>query len=324
MRKRSLLVLALVACVLSGCSMISKTKDIIDNKINNDTENISDLADGDEAITDMNSDDTVLSDMTADYAMIFNENGIKLEINGAVEETDDYYRFLIDITNADHSARVNGCNLTVNNREMALTAVKLSDNLLDIKPNSSDIGYIQLDKENKETPNLDIPKYVEFRFDIVDNTTNEFFDDKGIWFRTSKFDENNFELDDSGVELYNKNGVRIVFNQTITDIKQIEESDAEYIALGTIYAENNSEYDAYIDNYYANIDGYEKLDTYFYSLIHPGNRILNNLMVYIPKEDVKDKLYKLDNIKVEIEPNIRIHELSVQDEADVFTFNIAK
>ena len=33
MRKRSLLVLALVVCVLSGCSMISKTKDIIDNKI---------------------------------------------------------------------------------------------------------------------------------------------------------------------------------------------------------------------------------------------------------------------------------------------------
>ena len=338
MRKRSLLVLALVACMLSGCSMISKTKGIIDNKKDTET-SISDVADGDETVSDEVLDETSLetsettenkvSDLTVEKTVLFDADGLKLELNGTVEETDEYYRFMVDYKNGEHpmSFWFNKC--VVNNRNMSTNAFTESDSLYEIAPNTEGTGYIAIAKVHREMPDIDTPELIHIMY-TVDNADIDMFDTPDYYvnqkldFKTSAYVDGNFKYDDSGTEIYNEHGVKVVFKPSATKIEQFTTFDDSDNDLGAIYIENNSENAVYVENQYVTFEGLFDSATYFNYKVDPGQVGLYNVLVFLSSDEDMNTLNNEENVTVTLEPKVTILALDVEENTDKIAVEITK
>lgn len=338
MRKRSLLVLALVACMLSGCSMISKTKDIIDNKKDTETTAISDLADGDEVISDdidttesetLETTENKISDLTVEKTVLFDADGLKLELNGTVEETDKYYRFMVDYKNGEHPMGFSLNKCVANNRKMSTNAFTESDSLYEIAPNSEGTGYIAIAKVHREMPDIDIPELIHIMY-TVDNADIDMFDTPDYYvnqkldFKTSAYVDGNFEYDDSGTEIYNEHGVKVVFKPSATKIEQFTTFDDSDNDLGAIYIENNSENAVYVENQYVTFEGLFDSATYFNYKVDPGQVGLYNVLVFLSSEEKMSTLNNEENVKVTLAPKVTISALDVEENTDTITVELTK
>ena len=338
MRKRSLLVLALVACMLSGCSMISKTKGIIDNKKDTET-SISDVADGDETVSDEVLDETSLetsettenkvSDLTVEKTVLFDADGLKLELNGTVEETDEYYRLMVDYKNGEHPMSFSFNKCVANNRNMSTNAFTESDSLYEIAPNSEGTGYISIAKVHREMPDIDTPELIHIMY-TVDNADIDMFDTPDYYvnqkldFKTSAYVDGNFKYDDSGTEIYNEHGVKVVFKPSATKIEQFTTFDDSDNDLGAIYIENNSENAVYVENQYVTFEGLFDSATYFNYKVDPGQVGLYNVLVFLSSDEDMNTLNNEENVTVTLEPKVTILALDVEENTDKIAVEITK
>lgn len=340
MRKRSLLVLALVACMLSGCSMISKTKDIIDNKKDTETTAISDLADGDETVSDEYSDTTESETsettedakpaFTVDEAILFDTDELKIKLNSDVDEDDEYYILSMDFENGQYTMGMYVTSCIVNNREMQPAySYELSTELLDIKANSHGTGYLKIPKLYRDMPNLDVPETITLHFCISNRTVGKDYDngDSVINIKTSNYTSDEFEYDDSGTEIYNKLGLRIVFRPYIDKVDQLYETDTNRKDIGVIYAENNGDHTFIIESYRVNVVGYGEygeVESMFKYNVHPGCTLLNNLFIYLPGKSSRPDLSNIDKITFEISPKIKVNGIDGYDVTDTYTLELTK
>lgn len=218
-------ILALVLCLTLFCAMSlgSESSDSEETKAvvaeNNDSEN------QDEETTVV---DTVSSEVTVEEQELLNEAGIIITAKG-YDDTGfmgDGIKLLIQNT-SDRNVNV-GCTALIVNHYMItdLFATSVAAGM-----NANETLY--LSSHELEAAGIDTVGLVEIYFHIYDSDSwDEIYSSDCIEIRTSEYDNMDTTPNDSGVELYNEGGIRIVG-------KTVDENSFWGTAI-LLYIENNS------------------------------------------------------------------------------------
>jgi len=259
MRKRArslslILCLAMFATVAYGCGLTDAEdkKDIVTS--NKDYENTSENQEN-------------KADITIEEKVLFEQDGIVVTAKEYV--TDDIWgdgiKLLIE-NNSDKSITV-GCNALIVNNYM------ISDLFVSgVAAGKSANKIMYLSNTELEAAGIDTVGQIEAYFHVYDSDTYEtLFDTDCVTIRTSEYANMDIVADDTGVELYNANGVKIIG-------KTVDENSFWGTAI-LLYCENHSGQNIGISVEEMSINGF-MIEPLFTTTIYDGKMALEDITIF--------------------------------------------
>ena len=245
------------------------------------------------------------ADITIEEKVLFEQDGIVVTAKEYV--TDDIWgdgiKLLIE-NNSDKSITV-GCNALIVNNYM------ISDLFVSgVAAGKSANKIMYLSNTELEAVGIDAVGQIEAYFHVYDSDTYEtLFDTDCVTIRTSEYANMDTVADDTGVELYNANGVKIVG-------KTVDENSFWGTAI-LLYCENHSGQNIGISVEEMSINGF-MMEPLFTTTIYDGKMALEDITIF-----TEDLVVNGINEIEEVELKFHIYDAESYDtiaDSEVVTF----
>lgn len=233
----------------------------------------SDSDDGKDLVSSENKGDSVTTDesgkatVTIEEQVLFERDGIVVRAKEYVTDRiwGDGIKLLIE-NNSDKNVTV-GCNALIVNNYM-ISDLFVSGVAAGKKANE----VMYLSNTELEAAGIENVGQIEAYFHVYDTDTYEtLFDTDCVTIQTSGFAGMDMVADDSGEELYNENGIRIVG-------KTVDENSFWGTAI-LLYCENNSGKNISISVNEMSINGF-MMDPLFTTTIYDGKRAYEDITIF--------------------------------------------
>ncbi|MBQ8279154.1 MAG: hypothetical protein IJZ23_04880 [Roseburia sp.] len=207
------------------------------------------------------------TNITIEEQVLFEQDGIVVTAKEYV--TDDIWgdgiKLLIE-NNSDKSVTI-GCNALIVNNYM------ISDLFVSgVAPGKKANKIMYLSNTELEAAGIDSVGQVEAYFHVYDTDTYEtLFDTECVTIQTSEYENMDTTADDTGVELYNDNGVRIL-------AKTVDENSFWGTAI-LLYCENNSGKNIGISVDEMSINGF-MMNPLFTTTVYDGKMALDEITIF--------------------------------------------
>ena len=182
----------------------------------------------------------------------------------------------------------------------------------DVAKGKKDNSVLYITSASLEAAGIKKIGQIEIYFHVYDSESyDDIYDSECVTIKTSLFDSMDTKADDSGSELYNKNGIRVVG-------KYVDENSI-WGASVVLYIENNTDKNINVSCDDLSVNGY-MATAFFYSLVYGGKRSFDNIT--LPESVLEETDIK--NIET-IELKLKIYEadsLDTIDETGPLTFTV--
>jgi len=226
----------------------------------------SDSDEGKDIVSSENKGDSVTT-VSIEEQVLFEQDGIVVTAKEYVTDRiwGDGIKLLIE-NNSDKNVTV-GCNALIVNNYM-ISDLFVSGVAAGKKANE----VMYLSNTELEAAGIESVGQIEAYFHVYDTDTYEtVFDTDGITIRTSGFDSMDTVADDSGVELYNEGGIRIVG-------KTVDENSFWGTAI-LLYIENNSGDNVGISVNEMSINGF-MMNPLFSTTVYDGKKAFEDITIF--------------------------------------------
>jgi len=226
----------------------------------------SDSDEGKDIVSSENKGDSVTT-VSIEEQVLFEQDGIVVTAKEYVTDRiwGDGIKLLIE-NNSDKNVTV-GCNALIVNNYM-ISDLFVSGVAAGKKANE----VMYLSNTELEAAGIESVGQVEAYFHVYDTDTYEtLFDTDCVTIQTSGFDRMDTVADDSGVELYNENGIRIVG-------KTVDENSFWGTAI-LLYCENNSGKNVGISVNEMSINGF-MMDPLFSTTVYDGKKAFEDITIF--------------------------------------------
>ena len=248
----------------------------------------SDSDDKKDVVSSENKDGSVTEDtetvVTIEEQVLFEQDGIVVTAKEYVTDRiwGDGIKLLIE-NNSDKSVTV-GCNALIVNNYM-ISDLFVSGVAAGKKAN--EIMY--LSNTELEAAGIESVGQIEAYFHVYDSDTYEtLFDTECVTIQTSEYANMDTVADDTGVELYNADGIRIVG-------KTVDENSFWGTAI-LLYCENNSGKNIVISVDEMSINGF-MMDPLFTTTVYDGKMALEDITIF--SEDlVANGIEKIEDVEL--------------------------
>ncbi len=249
-----LLCLTMAFALVQACGSSGKDegKDLVPSENN-----------GNVTATENNGKTTV----TIEEQVLFEQDGIVVTAKEYITDRiwGDGIKLLIE-NNSDKNVTV-GCNALIVNNYM-ISDLFVSGVAAGKKANE----VMYLSNTELEAAGIESVGQIEAYFHVYDTDTYDtLFDTDGVTIQTSGFDNMDTVADESGVELYNEGGIRIVG-------KTVDENSFWGIAI-LLYCENNSGKNISISVNEMSINGF-MMDPLFTTTIYDGKKAYEDITIF--------------------------------------------
>lgn len=233
----------------------------------------SDSDDGKDLVSSENKGDSVTTDesgkatVTIEEQVLFERDGIVVRAKEYVTDRiwGDGIKLLIE-NNSDKNVTV-GCNALIVNNYM-ISDLFVSGVAAGKKANE----VMYLSNTELEAAGIENVGQIEAYFHVYDTDTYEtLFDTDCVTIQTSGFAGMDMVADDSGEELYNENGIRIIG-------KTVDENSFWGTAI-LLYCENNSGKNISISVNEMSINGF-MMDPLFSTMIYDGKKAYEDITIF--------------------------------------------
>ena len=269
--KRKFQVMTAVLCMalfvlmaLGSGSSKTDTKEIVTSN-NGDASGTKENGDNESPTPDKGNDDS--SAVTIGEQVLLDKGGIVITAKEYVSDIiwGDGIKLLVE-NNTDKAVTV-GCNALIVNNCM------ISDLFVaDVAAGKKSNEVMYLSSSELKAAGIDSVGQVEIYFHVYDSDTYEdILDSEHVTIKTSKFDNMDTTPDDSGTELYNKDGIRIVG-------KTVDENSFWGSAI-LLYCENKSGKNVGISVEDMSINGF-MLSPFFSTTVYDGKMAFDEVTVF--------------------------------------------
>lgn len=283
---KKILTLALCATMLTasltGCST-TETKSIITG-----SEAIS--SDGSQGMSDVSSDGSTDSanassgaDITIAEQVLVDQDGIKITATGY--ESDGLFGDAVDILVENNSSNdyTIGCDALIVNDFMIADLFSV-----DVAAGKKSNETIDLYSSELEAAGIDSVGKIEFYFHAYDANWDNLFSGVYSEIDTSEFANMDTTADDTGSELYNANGVRIVG-------KTVDENSFWGTAI-LVYVENTSGRNINVTVEDLSVNGF-MIEPYFYETVYDGKKSIGTIDL-MSTELEQNGITSVDNVEL--------------------------
>lgn len=258
--KKRMKLLAILLCLAMSFSVVQAcgSSDSDDQK-----DNVTSEKPGNTSATEDSGKKTV----SIEEQVLFEQDGIVVTAKEYVTDRiwGDGIKLLIE-NNSDKNVTV-GCNALIVNNYM-ISDLFVSGVAAGKKANE----VMYLSNTELEAAGIESVGQIEAYFHVYDTDTYEtLFDTDGVTIRTSGFDSMDTVADDSGVELYNEGGIRIIG-------KTVDENSFWGTAI-LLYCENNSGQNIGISVNEMSINGF-MMDPLFTTTIYDGKKAYEDITIF--------------------------------------------
>ena len=299
MKKTKALALALVMAVFASMSLGSGSSDSSDPK---------DIVTEEQTGSGDNSSDkeAEANEISIEEQVLVDQDGVKITATGY--EVDDIWgdsiKLLIE-NNTDQDITI-GCNALIVNNYMISDLFATT-----VAAGKKSNEKLSLSTSGLKAAGIDAVGLVEVYFRVYDaDTWKDIFETDCLSIKTSAYDTMDTSIDDSGAELYNQDGIRIVG-------KTVDEDSFWGTAI-LIYIENNSGKNVGISVDDLSINGF-MMTPMFSTQVYDGKMAFKNIDIL--SSELKDN--GIESID-EVELKFRIYDAdtySTITESDAITFN---
>ena len=299
MKKTKALALALVMAVFASMSLGSGSSDSSDPK---------DIVTEEQTGSGDNSSDkeAEANEISIEEQVLVDQDGVKITATGY--EIDDIWgdsiKLLIE-NNTDQDITI-GCNALIVNNYMISDLFATT-----VAAGKKSNEKLSLSTSGLKAAGIDAVGLVEVYFRVYDaDTWKDIFETDCLSIKTSAYDAMDTSVDDSGAELYNQDGIRIVG-------KTVDEDSFWGTAI-LLYIENNSGKNVGISVDDLSINGF-MMTPMFSTQVYDGKMAFKNIDIL--SSELKDN--GIESID-EVELKFRIYDAdtySTITESDVITFN---
>lgn len=165
---------------------------------------------------------------TVEPAVLYDRDGITLTAHEFGKLGEDYALSMILTNNTDQSVGVGSRSLSVNGCMMSASGLEISAD-----SGKKELGYLLLDAGELQSAGIGTVAELEFSLQFFALGDDDLASTDLITFRTSAAGEAPPPIDDSGIEVYNEGGIRVVYKGYTVD-----ENDDGY---ANFYLENNTD-----------------------------------------------------------------------------------
>lgn len=287
-RMKNILTVALCLSIFAIMAIGSESSDSDDNK----------------DIVSSSSEEKV--DVTIEEQVLFEQGNIKVTAQEYVTDSiwGDGIKLLIE-NNSDKTVTV-GCNALIVNNYM-ITDLFASEVAAGKK--SNDVLYIS--STELEAAGIESVGQIEIYFHVYDTSSYDtIFDTECVTIKTSGYANMDTTPSDAGVELYNKNGIRIVG-------KAVDENSFWGKAI-LLYCENNSGKKIGISVDEMSVNGF-MMTPLFSTTIYDGKMSIDDITIF--SSDLEDN--GIESVK-DVELKFHIYDAdsySTIDDSDVIKFS---
>lgn len=223
-------------------------------------------------------------EVTIDEQVLIDHDGIKVTATGYKVDKiwGDSVNLLIE-NNTDKNLTF-GCNALIVN-DFMITDLFAETVAAGKKANEN----LSLSNSGLKAAGIENVGKIEVDFRIYDSDTfNEVVKSEMVTIKTSAFDDMDTSVDDSGTELYNAGGIRIVG-------KAVDEDDFWGTAI-LLYCENNSGRNVGINVDDMSINGF-MMDPLFSSTVYDGKRAFDDITI-MSSDLEKNGITELDTVEL--------------------------
>ncbi len=299
-------ILALMLCLSlfgamalgSGSSSSSDTKDIVSSDGSTTTKDDSEDA--------SETSSSISSDVTIEEQVLVDQDGIKITATGYEKDSlwGDEVQLLVE-NDTDTTYTITCDALIVN--DYMISDLFVSEVAAGKKANET----VDLYTSELNAAGIDTVGKIEIYFHAYDSETYDtLFDNVYCEIQTSEYANMDTTPDDSGMELYNENGIRIVG-------KTVDENSFWGTAI-LLYIENNSGSNVGISVDEMSINGY-MMDPFFATTVYDGKRAIDDVTIF--SSDLEDN--GIESID-EVELKFHIYDVDSYDtiaDSDAITFS---
>lgn len=264
---KKVLMLILCAVILAGCTAPSDTiippTSVETNENSNNTAEITENA---EEITDDKTETPVSQSSISDdvsETVLLDEAGIKITAKSLDKSgwMGPELKLLIE-NNTDK-------NLTVQVRNASVNGYMISTSISeDVAAGKKANGEITFSNTSLKGAGISTFADMEFSFHIIDDEWDTYLDTDMITVRTAAAETYTYTYDDSGVEIYNNNGIRIVSKGL---------NSGDIFGKGAVfYIHNGSDQPVKISDRDCSVNGF-MLDPNLYIELMPGKHAVDDM-----------------------------------------------
>ncbi len=252
--------------------------------------------------------ESVVEDLnTIDEQVMVDRDGVKITAKEYVRDSLFGEGIKVLVENTSEKNVGIQCNAVIVNNYM-ITDFFVCDVAAGKKSNET----IYLLSTELEAAGIENIGQVELYFNVYDaDTYDTLFETECITVQTSGFADMDVTPSDSGVELYNQNGIRIV--------GKVVDEDSFWGSAVLLYLENNCGENVYVSCENMSINGF-MVDGYLYSLIYDGKMSIDEITIFQTDLDENN----IDTIE-EIELSFHVFEVDTFEtvaETDPISFSV--
>ena len=246
------------------------------------------------------------SDVTIEEQVLIDKNDVVITAKEYVDDSIWGQGIKLEIENKSSKDVIVGCDALIVNNYM-ITDLFSADVAAGKKSNET----MYLSSSELEASGIDTVGQIEVYFKLVDPSTYASkvkFD--CVTIKTSEFDKMDTKADDSGVELYNKNGVRIVG-------KAVDENS--FWGMGILlYCENKSGKNIGISAEDVSVNGY-MMDALFSTTVYKDKMVVDDITLF--ESDLEENgIESIDNVELKFKI-FNAETYSTIDESSVVNFS---
>lgn len=238
--------------------------------------------------------------------MLLDEKNVMITAKEYVEDSIWGEGIKLNIENNSGKDLTVGCSALIVNNYM-ITDLFASQVAAGKKANET----MYLSSSQLEAAGIESVGQVEIYFHIYDsNTMDKYYDSNCVTIKTSEYDNMDTTVDDSGVELYNKNGIRIIG-------KTVDEDS--FWGMGILlYCENKSGKNIGISVDDVSVNGY-MMNTLFSATVYNNKMALDDITL-LSSELEENGITSIDDVELKFKI-FNPDTYSTIDESDIVTFS---
>ena len=244
--------------------------------------------------------------VTIEEQVLLDEKNVVITAKEYVEDSIWGEGIKLNIENNSGKDLTVGCSALIVNNYM-ITDLFSSQVAAGKKANET----MYLSSSQLEAAGIESVGQVEIYFHIYDsNTMDKYYDSNCVTIKTSEYDNMDTTVDDSGVELYNKNGIRIIG-------KTVDEDS--FWGMGILlYCENKSGKNIGISVDDVSVNGY-MMNTLFSTTVYSNKMALDDITL-LASELEENGITSIDDVELKFKI-FNPDTYSTIDESDVVTFS---
>ncbi len=244
--------------------------------------------------------------VTIEEQVLLDEKNVVITAKEYVEDSIWGEGIKLNIENNSGKDLTVGCSALIVNNYM-ITDLFSSQVAAGKKANET----MYLSSSQLEAAGIESVGQVEIYFHIYDsNTMDKYYDSNCVTIKTSEYDNMDTTVDDSGVELYNKNGIRIIG-------KTVDEDS--FWGMGILlYCENKSGKNIGISVDDVSVNGY-MMNTLFSTTVYSNKMALDDITL-LASELEENGITSIDDVELKFKI-FNPDTYSTIDESDIVTFS---